>query len=48
MDATKDTMHFAVSAEDATALRATLNTLTKLFSTFEKAAEEGKLLRNKR
>ena len=35
----KDTMHFAVTAEDATALRATLNTITKLLSTFQKAAE---------
>lgn len=37
---TKDSMHFAVAAEDATALRATLNTITKLLSTFEKAAED--------
>ncbi len=37
---TKETMQFAISATDATALRATLNTITKLLSVFEKAAEE--------
>lgn len=33
----KEALHFGVTAEDATALRATLNTITKLISTFEKA-----------
>lgn len=36
----KETMQFAVTATDATALRATLNTITKLLSVFEKAAED--------
>ena len=37
---TKENMQFAITATDATALRATLNTITKLLSVFEKAAEE--------
>ena len=37
---TKETMHFAVAAKDSTALRATLNTITKLLTVFEKAAED--------
>ncbi len=37
---TKETMQFAVTATDATALRATLHTITKLLSVFEKAAED--------
>jgi tRNA threonylcarbamoyladenosine modification (KEOPS) complex Pcc1 subunit len=37
---TKESMQFAVTATDATALRATLNTITKLLSVFEKAAED--------
>ena len=37
---TKENMQFAIAATDATALRATLNTITKLLSVFEKAAEE--------
>lgn len=40
MHTTKESLHFAVTAGDATALRATLNTITKLLSTFEKATEE--------
>lgn len=36
---TKETMQFDVSAIDSTALRATLNTITKLLTVFEKAAE---------
>jgi tRNA threonylcarbamoyladenosine modification (KEOPS) complex Pcc1 subunit len=35
---TNDTIHFAVAAKDSTALRATLNTITKLLTVFEKAA----------
>ncbi len=34
---TKETMHFAITAKDSTALRATLNTITKLLTVFEKA-----------
>ena len=37
---TKDTIHFAVTSKDSTALRATLNTITKLVTVFEKAVEE--------
>lgn len=37
MHSTKDTMQFSVTATDATALRATLNSITKLLSVFEKA-----------
>ncbi|MFA6888567.1 MAG: KEOPS complex subunit Pcc1 [Candidatus Woesearchaeota archaeon] len=33
---TKDTIQFSVTATDATALRATLNSITKLLSVFEK------------
>lgn len=38
--ASKETIHFAVAAKDSTALRATLNTITKLLTVFEKATEE--------
>ena len=37
---TKDTIHFAVAAKDSTALRATLHTITKLLTVFEKATED--------
>ncbi len=36
---TKESMQFSISATDSTALRATLNTITKLLTVFEKAAE---------
>lgn len=36
MHANKERLHFAVVAKDTTALRATLNTITKLLSVFEK------------
>ncbi len=36
---TKDTMQFSVTAADATALRATLNSITKLLAVFEKVQQ---------
>ena len=36
---TKDTMQFSATATDATALRATLNSITKLLTVFEKVKQ---------
>lgn len=36
----KETMHFAITATDATALRATCVGITKLITVFEKGAED--------
>ena len=37
LQTTKDTMHFAITAADSTALRATCVGITKLLTVFEKA-----------
>ena len=37
---TKDTMQFSVTATDSTALRATINTITKLLTVFEAVENE--------
>jgi tRNA threonylcarbamoyladenosine modification (KEOPS) complex Pcc1 subunit len=36
---TKEAMQFSVTATDATAMRATLNSITKLLAVFEKASQ---------
>lgn len=39
MHQTKDIIQFSVTAHDATAMRATLNSITKLLAVFEKAGK---------
>jgi tRNA threonylcarbamoyladenosine modification (KEOPS) complex Pcc1 subunit len=36
---TRNTLQFSVTAQDATALRATVNSITKLITVFEKASQ---------